>query len=242
MALAALDLFSRVVADGPAVPVRLDALAVQHGGARLRVAAFVRAHAGAQGVVQRCPGAVQTPRAKDVIDGLPRREILGQQPPRDAAFEYVEDRVEHHAAIGRGAAEFLGLGEHGVEPALDIGADNGGYYLQNLGSGEVMDAGLCKGAPVVQNTQTNGLASQQWNLGLVARIGPLLPPELSVQQADSRVLLSWPSNYANWILQKQSGSGLSPNPQAWVDLTGVTTNSYSEPMTNGATFYRLKSP
>jgi autotransporter-associated beta strand protein len=119
---------------------------------------------------------------------------------------------------------------------------NGSYYLQNFGNGKVMDVGSTNGAPVVQNPFTGGLASQQWNLGLVARIGPLAPPELSVQQAGSSMLLSWPADYANWILQKQSGNGLSLNPQAWMDVMEATTNSYRELMTNATTFYRLKSP
>ena len=123
-------------------------------------------------------------------------------------------------------------------------AGNGSYYLQNQASGKVLDVGraITNGAPVLQNSMTNGVAGQQWTLGLVARIGSPPPPLLTARQAGEAVRLSWPLGYASYTLQKQSGiSGVSSGPGAWLDVAGVVSNSYSEPLTNLNCFYRLKS-
>jgi len=122
-------------------------------------------------------------------------------------------------------------------------ATNDSYYLQNLASGKVLDVAgaITAGTAVVQNPMTNGLASQQWTLGLVARIGSP-PPVLTARQAGEDVQLSWPLGYAGYILQKQSRiAGLSSSPGAWLDVGGVVSNSYSESLTNRNCFYRLKS-
>ena len=94
MALAAADLLGSVVAPHPADTGRLDRLAVDDPGARLRISASPRAEALPQGGVESLPGTVEPPQAEVVVDGLPGWELVRQQPPGAAAPEGVEDPIE----------------------------------------------------------------------------------------------------------------------------------------------------
>jgi hypothetical protein len=51
------------------------------------------AQALADGVVHPFPGTVEAPSSEVVVDGLPRWEVTGQQPPPAAALRDVEDSV-----------------------------------------------------------------------------------------------------------------------------------------------------
>src|SRR5437899_1406077 len=79
-----VDLFAGIKPNLAPVAVGFDALAVQYGGARLGITLFIVPNAGAQDIMESRPGAVQTPRAEDVIDGLPRRILFWQKPPWNA--------------------------------------------------------------------------------------------------------------------------------------------------------------
>src|SRR3712207_9496553 len=67
---------------------------VRYAGAGLRVPLQANPHALAQGGVHPLPGAVQAPGAEVMVDGIPRREVVRQQPPGAAAAVDVEDGVQ----------------------------------------------------------------------------------------------------------------------------------------------------
>ena len=64
----------------------------------LRVAAFVDAHEIAQGVVDLLPDLGPGPASEDAVDGLVRREVMGQRRSGDTAADQVEDRVKDPSA------------------------------------------------------------------------------------------------------------------------------------------------
>ena len=115
MPLAALDMFGGIVADGTAVAVGLDALAVEHGGGGTGWFALCRAAAGAQASVKHRPRVVGKPLPKEVVGGLPRWKVDRQQSPWDAAFEDIEDGIYDPSPIRRWSSAFTGFGEQGVE-------------------------------------------------------------------------------------------------------------------------------
>jgi hypothetical protein len=61
--------------------------------------------------------------------------------------------------------------------------------------------------------------------------------------AGGQLTLSWPAEYAGWILQQQTNAlsaGLKTN---WVDLGAVSGTATNLPLnTAPAAFYRLRSP
>ncbi|MGN6642994.1 MAG: hypothetical protein ACTHKU_08330, partial [Verrucomicrobiota bacterium] len=62
-----------------------------------------------------------------------------------------------------------------------------------------------------------------------------LPPMLMIKPVSNTVEITWPSDYANFILERRAG--LTGD---WQPVTGVLSNNYSEPaISNG--FFRLKS-
>src|ERR687889_839133 len=71
----------------------LDRLGVHNACARVRVPAKVPPQPPAQLSVQALPRPIDTPPPEPVVDGLPRREVPRQQPPRAGAFQDVEDGV-----------------------------------------------------------------------------------------------------------------------------------------------------
>src|SRR5262249_51410748 len=66
---------------------------------RTGLAPFARGHPhiAPQQVVQARPGPVLTPATKVVIDYLPRRAVVRQQPPRAAAADNIKNAVEDFA-------------------------------------------------------------------------------------------------------------------------------------------------
>jgi hypothetical protein len=86
--LATAELFGAVVAALAPDAGRLDRLAVDDPGARLRGPAGSLAEPLAQGGVETLPGPIQPPQTKGVVDGLPGGNSWGSsrqaQPPRMA--------------------------------------------------------------------------------------------------------------------------------------------------------------
>jgi hypothetical protein len=118
VALAALDLLGRVVADPAAAGTGLHALAVEDAGRGLAVLAGGVAHPRTEPGVDEGPGAVFGPAAEDRVDGLPRREVLRHLPPLGPGFAVVEDRtsrIQRKQVRGRPFLE--GLGRWGSIPA-----------------------------------------------------------------------------------------------------------------------------
>ena len=50
-----------------------------------------------------------------VIDGLPRREVFGQEPPLGPGLDQIEDGVDDLAQGGAWAAAFFGGGQEAAE-------------------------------------------------------------------------------------------------------------------------------
>src|SRR2546421_12574011 len=99
MALTPTDLLRPVVAvDAPALG-RLYRLAIDDAGGRFRFAPGEHSQALAQDGVNPLPQPGFTPRPLVVIDGLPLRELVRQEPPSAAASQEVKDRVADLAHI-----------------------------------------------------------------------------------------------------------------------------------------------
>jgi hypothetical protein len=88
---------------------RFHRLAINNGGARGGITAGGRAHLGPPGLVEACPGTIETPLAEIIMDGSPGWEIVRQQAPRTTGAEEIEDRGEDFAQIhSPGASPRLG--------------------------------------------------------------------------------------------------------------------------------------
>jgi len=98
VALAAFDLFARVVAAFPGLIGRLDRLAVNNSCRRGDRPALALAQPVSQGVVDEGPGPILAPSAEVAINGLPGREVSGQKPPGATTTHDVEDRIHQDSA------------------------------------------------------------------------------------------------------------------------------------------------
>ena len=115
VALAPLDSLAGIVPHLAAVPVRLDALAVQDSRRGLLTSPLFQADAGPEGIVEGGPGLVERPSTEDVMDGLPRWIGRGQEAPGNSALEHIQDGIEHQASVRGRSAQFFGLRKHGPE-------------------------------------------------------------------------------------------------------------------------------
>src|SRR5262249_31456990 len=106
MPFAAPNLLAAVDADGLAAVDRLDRLAVDTGGAGIRVAADGVAGLAAHGFQQGLPGAVDLPVAEVGVDGLPGWQVVRWRSPGAALASDVEQGVEdlaHRVVAGPSA-------------------------------------------------------------------------------------------------------------------------------------------
>ena len=94
MALAALDLLARIIATRAAALGGLDALAVDDAGAGRGFTVMDFAHDHQQRMVQRLPQPVVAPQVKPAPDGRYRRKAWWQHPPRQAATQQIQDRLD----------------------------------------------------------------------------------------------------------------------------------------------------
>lgn len=84
-------------------------------------------------------------------------------------------------------------------------------------------------------------------LHIIATVNPN-PTNIMVSMSGNMINLSWPADHTGWTLQVQTnspGSGLNPNPGAWVTVPGSTSvNTENIPMdpAAGTVFYRLSLP
>src|SRR3712207_5739933 len=81
VARAAIDVLAAVVTPRATHQAGCDRLAVDDGCCWLGITPYLHADGGMQSRVEPLPQAVHTPEAKVVIHGLPRRPIMGHQPP-----------------------------------------------------------------------------------------------------------------------------------------------------------------
>ena len=81
-----------------------------------------------QGVVKSGPLMALLPAPEDPIDRLPGGKILGQIPPGDAAFDHIEDRVEHLAQVGAGPSPVRGFRQHRFE-IFPLGVGEAGFVF-----------------------------------------------------------------------------------------------------------------
>src|SRR5271167_2600682 len=94
MALAAIDLFSGIVAPLFAGLGALDALAVDDRRAGVAVAPFQLARLLPQLRVDGDPQTVPFPESEIMIDGAPRCKMRRQVAPLAAGFDEIKDRVD----------------------------------------------------------------------------------------------------------------------------------------------------
>jgi hypothetical protein len=106
---------------------RLHRLAVNYPHARLGIPLEANPHPFAQRGVHPLPDPVQTPRAEVVVDGLPRREVVGQKPPGAAALQEVEDGVEDLAQAVQARSPFVFWDRQERFDALPLGIGKVGW-------------------------------------------------------------------------------------------------------------------
>jgi len=88
----------------------------------LRVFANGLPHLGAQPVVEPGQQTVAGPLAEMMIDGLPRREVFGQQPQLGAGLDQIEDGIDHLAqGSARAAPSVCGGQEAAQQVPLVVG-------------------------------------------------------------------------------------------------------------------------
>ena len=88
---------------------RLDRLTVDNGRARLPIATCALANISSKLVMDPFPGAVEAPTPEVVVDGLPARYVVRQQPPSASGADQVQDCVQDRQAIMfRGAPSQFG--------------------------------------------------------------------------------------------------------------------------------------
>src|SRR5579883_2930595 len=84
MALTPFHLFAAIIAAHAPNAGGFDGLAVNAAGAGLGIAPQAHPEPFAQRRMDPFPGAIETERAKIVVDRLPGRPLLGQEPPGTA--------------------------------------------------------------------------------------------------------------------------------------------------------------
>ena len=90
--------------------------------------------------IESGPHAVQTPRTEDVVNGLPRRELFGQQAPGNSALEHIENGVHDHSAIGWFSPELFWFRQRGFEVIPlgigEVGFERGVFHCPDGGCAE----------------------------------------------------------------------------------------------------------
>src|SRR5258706_12760627 len=112
MTFAAHQLFTRVVAAFSCLVGRFNRLAVHDSRRRRHFSFLGLAHPVAQRVVDESPGPVLGPVPIVAVDGLPRTEIRGQEPPSTTRADDVEHGIDQGTTLQRWSATFslAGLG------------------------------------------------------------------------------------------------------------------------------------
>jgi hypothetical protein len=88
------QLFGPIIATYTSHSRRLDRLAIENRGTRLGVASSLHAERLPQGRVNSLPHAYQPPTPKVMVHRLPRRQIVGHQPPGTATTQAIEDCMQ----------------------------------------------------------------------------------------------------------------------------------------------------
>ena len=114
-----LTFFPPVVPPVPAPVGRLHRLAVDPPGERGRRVPGLDPDLLPDAGVDRVPRPGIPPLAEPGVDGGPGREVVGQQPPRPAGPQVVEDGVEHLAGVGGRPAAVAAPGPGGREERPD---------------------------------------------------------------------------------------------------------------------------
>jgi hypothetical protein len=69
-------------------------------------------HIATEQIMNQLPGTVLPPAPEVLVDNLPRRKVMGQQPPGTATPEDIEDRVQNFAlGIFLRSAAWFGSGD-----------------------------------------------------------------------------------------------------------------------------------
>ena len=101
----------------------------------MRVLADGLAHFGTEAMVEPGQQAVAGPLTKMVIDGLPRREVFGQEPPLGPGLDQIEDGVDDLAQGGAWATAFFGGGQEAAQPVPsvvgEVGLVSGDFHRLN---------------------------------------------------------------------------------------------------------------
>src|SRR5215218_6728719 len=128
VAFSTLDLLACVVASLPTAHAgALHRLGIDDSRAGLRISPEADPQTLADGRVDPFPGAVDAPETEVMVDGLPRWEVVGQEPPGAAATENVEDSVED-------LAQRVEPGASGSLRNWQVGLDESPFGVGEVGS------------------------------------------------------------------------------------------------------------
>src|ERR1700674_2038757 len=129
VAFATRHLFARIVAALPRLVGHLNGLAVDNRGCGCDLTLFGFAQPVSQRVVNEPPGPVLGPLPVIAIDCLPRTEVLGQEPPRAARADNIEDGVDQRTTLQRWSPA-LAFARPGLR---DEGLDLTPFFIGKIG-------------------------------------------------------------------------------------------------------------
>jgi hypothetical protein len=119
------------------------------------------------------PQSLLPPGAEVVVDGLPGRQVMGQQPPGAAGPQPVGHSVDQLAAVmdGRAATRLGRRDERGREPPLgvgEVGGDSGGR-AEVMGGFLVVDGITTAANPTGLSDTLYFIRQQPWTDGAIVR-------------------------------------------------------------------------
>ena len=78
---------------------------------------------------------IASPLTEMMIDGRPRREVFGQEPPLGTGLDQIEDGIDHLAQGGAWTPAFFGGGQEAAEPLPlvvgEVGIVSGDFHRLN---------------------------------------------------------------------------------------------------------------
>lgn len=134
--LALAELLAAVISPYASNSGCLDLLAVDDAGTGLGVSPNPDAQPFAKGSMHRLPDAIQSPEPEVVIDRLPGRELVGQQPPLTTTTDDIEDGIQDlPPGVGSWSAQPVDRWQIELDAGMLFTRQIGGIGLSGLAGG-----------------------------------------------------------------------------------------------------------
>ena len=130
--LPAFGSLARIVADDTAVRFGAHRLAVQRGCRRSAAPSFRLANQRSKPLVQSAEDRSPTPMPEEVVDRLPRREVLGEKPLGATPLDQVQNGIDHLPKRRSRTAQSTPRGQHWLDQQPlgvgQIGLETGDFH------------------------------------------------------------------------------------------------------------------